>query len=87
MLFTLARPKLPNLTGRRPMPDLHDYMTTEDAAKALGFHIESVRRMLRDRELDGMKVGYMWFVAKKSVAEYKKQTEGLGKFDPRRGNH
>jgi len=76
----------PNLSGTYPMPDLKDYVTTEEAAKALGFHIESVRRMLRDKELEGLKVGYMWFVAKKSVAEYKKQTEGLGKYDPRRGN-
>ncbi len=70
-----------------PMPELNDYMTTEEAAKALGYHVESIRRMLRDKELDGIKASATaWLVSRKSVAEYKKQTEGMEKFDPRRGN-
>jgi excisionase family DNA binding protein len=68
------------------MPDLTDYMTTEEAAKALGFHIVHIRRMLREKDLEGKKVGQMWFVHKRSVSDYKKRTEGLEKFDPRRGN-
>jgi len=68
------------------MPDLTNYMTTEDAAKALGFHIEHIRRMLREKDLEGMKIGSMWFVLKKSVVGYKSQTEGMDKRDPRRGN-
>ena len=61
-------------------------MTTHEAADMLGYHIESIRRMLRDRELDGIKWGKSWFVLRESVNEYLKQTEGMSKFDPRRGN-
>ena len=68
------------------MPDLKDYMTTEEAAKALGFHIAHVRRMLRESDLEGAKLGPGWLVLRRSVAEYKKMTEGMDKRDPRRGN-
>ena len=44
------------------MPDLTDYMTTQEAAELLGYHVENVRRMLRDEELDGVKWGKSWFV-------------------------
>lgn len=73
-------------SARSIMPDLTDYLTTEEAAKALGFHIVHIRRMLREKDLEGKKVGQMWFVRKQSVSDYKKRTEGLEKFDPRRGN-
>ncbi|MBN2549941.1 MAG: helix-turn-helix domain-containing protein [Anaerolineales bacterium] len=68
------------------MPDLADYMTTQEAAAKMGYHLESVRRMLRDQELRGIKWGREWLVLRKSVEEYLKRAEGLGKFDPRRGN-
>lgn len=68
------------------MPDLNDYITTQEAAEKLGYHVESIRRMLRDEELDGMKWGKSWFVLRESINYYKKRTEGMAKFDPRRGN-
>jgi excisionase family DNA binding protein len=68
------------------MPDLADYMTTEEAAKKLGFHIDHIRRMLRLGDLEGLKIGPTWLVARKSVAQYIKATEGMDKRDPRRGN-
>lgn len=68
------------------MPDLTDYMTTNEAAEQLGYHVEHVRRMIREGDIKGQKVGNMWFVFKPSVSEYKEKTAGLGKFDPRRGN-
>ena len=68
------------------MPDLADYMSTEEAARKLGFHIDHVRRLLREGDLEGVKVGITWLVSRKSVDAYLKETEGLGKFDPRRGN-
>jgi len=82
MAFNLTRSKSSTLK----MPDLKDYLTTEEAAKALGFHVEHIRRMRRDGDLEGLRVGQMWFISKKSVTDYKKQTEGFSKFDPRRGN-
>ncbi len=70
----------------RPMtPDLAEFMTTEEAAKKLGFHVIHVRSMVRDGKLKGVKVGPTWLVSRKSVDEYKLKTDGLSKFDPRRG--
>ena len=68
------------------MPDLADYMTTQEAADKLGYHVVHVRRMIREGDLQGLKVGNMWFVRKQSVDEYIKANAGLDKFDPRRGN-
>jgi excisionase family DNA binding protein len=71
---------------RTTMPDLANYLTTQEAAQQLQFHIEHVRRMLREGDLDGKKIGYMWFVTKESIDRYLKETADLSKFDPRRGN-
>lgn len=84
--MALAITKHNQTTPHPAMPDLNDYMTTEEAAKALRFHVESIRRMLRDKELEGVKLGPGWLVSRKSVTNYKRRTEGMGKFDPRRGN-
>jgi len=51
-----------SLLTSETMPDLADYMTIQDAAKKLGYHVESVRRMLRDKGLDGVKWEKSWFV-------------------------
>jgi excisionase family DNA binding protein len=69
------------------MPDLADYMTTQEAADLLGYHVHHVRRMLREGDLEGQKVGYMWFVSKESVDIYRKEAAQFpSKFDPRLGN-
>lgn len=70
---------------RRKMPDLADYMTTEEAARKLVFHVISIRRMVRDGKLKGLKVGPVWLVSKASVDEYLKANKGMSKNDPRRG--
>ena len=68
------------------MTNLGDYVTTGEAARILGFHVEHVRRMLRNNDLEGIKVGQMWFVLKKSITKYQEATDGLNKYDSRRGN-
>lgn len=68
------------------MPDfLSGYLTTQEVADLLGFHIKSVRHMLTQGTLEGKKVGNMWFVSKQSVDNYVKNTRDLSKTDPRRG--
>ena len=52
------------------MPDLSDFVTTEEAARMLKFHVEHVRRLLREGDLQGAKMGTAWLVLKKSVEEY-----------------
>jgi len=69
---------------KKRMPDLADYMSTEEAAKRLNLHIETIRGFLRDKTLDGLKVGRSWIVSKKSVQSYIDKTSGMNKFDPRR---
>ncbi len=75
---------LPQLASP-PMPDLADFMTTKEAAKKLGFHINSIQNMLRRGILEGVRVGgKTWLVSKQSIERYLKQTAGMSKNDPRR---
>lgn len=68
------------------MPDLNEFMTTDEAAKALGFHVQSIRNMIRTKKLEGRKIGgKTWLVTKKSVKDYLEDTSGMSKNDPRRG--
>lgn len=70
----------------RPMPDITEFMTTQEAAQALGFNVKSVQNMLRAGRLKGQRVGgKIWLVSRKAVEDYKKQSEGMSKRDPRRG--
>ncbi len=69
-----------------PMPDLVDYTTTQDAASKLDLHVITVRRLLREKELDGLKVGRTWLVSKASMQAYQKRTQGMNKHDPRRSS-
>lgn len=67
------------------MPEIGEYLTTDEAAKKLGFHVISVRQMLRSNKLFGIKVGNVWLVSKASLKEYQEKTAGMEKNDPRRG--
>ncbi len=81
MPYTAAK-----IASLHTMPNLADYLTTQEAATKLGFHVDHIRRMLRTGDLVGLKVGQMWFVSKASIDKYRKATEGMDKYDPRRGN-
>jgi excisionase family DNA binding protein len=70
------------------MPDLADYMTTEEASKKLGFHVKSVARMAREGKLEFIRIGKSILVSRKSIEAYLKATDGMDKRDPRRNvNH
>lgn len=66
------------------MPDLNEFMTTQEAAEKLDFHVKSIPKMLRDKILEGERLGRDWLVYKKSVDAYLKKTKGMSKTDPRR---
>lgn len=66
------------------MPDLAEFMTTQEAAKVLGFHVKTIPMMARNKTLDGIRFGRAWLVSRKSVQEYLKKNEGKSKNDPRR---
>lgn len=66
------------------MPDLAEFMTTEEAAKKLGFSVVSVRNMVYKGKLESIRFGRSLLIPKKSVQEYSDKTKGLDKHDPRR---
>ena len=68
----------------KTMPDLNEFMTTAEAAKALGFTVASVRQMVFKKKLKSMKFGRSLLIPKKAVREYVEKTRGMSKNDPRR---
>jgi excisionase family DNA binding protein len=66
------------------MPDLADYMTVQETAEKLGFHVDHVRRMRRQGVLEAFKIGSTWLISKASVDQYLASTAGTGKHDPLR---
>lgn len=65
------------------MPDLTEFMTTQEAAEKLGFHVKSIPKMVRDNVIEGVRFGRAWLVSRKSVDEYLKKTKDVGKRDLR----
>ena len=66
------------------MPDLAEFMTTEEAANKLGFTVESVRQMVFKKKLESTRFGRSILIPKKAVSEYLEKTKGMSKNDPRR---
>lgn len=83
-LFAPAEQFKRRKTDHQPMPDLSEFMTTQEAAEILGFHVKRIPTMVRNKTLDGIRFGRAWLVSKKSVDEYLKKTTGMSKNDPRR---
>ena len=68
------------------MPDLLDFVSTERAAEILSLHVVTIRNMIRTKKLEGVKIGgKTWLVSKKSIDDYRIETEDMSKNDPRRG--
>jgi excisionase family DNA binding protein len=66
------------------MPDLNEFMTTDQAAKKLGFTVASVRQMVFKKKLESTRFGRSILIPKKAVEEYLEKTKGMSKNDPRR---
>jgi len=64
------------------MPDLTNYVTTEEAALELGFHVNHIRRMVRRGDLKIQRVGRMIFISLESLKEYKDKTKDFDKHSP-----
>jgi excisionase family DNA binding protein len=50
------------------MIDLQSYVNVRDAAKQIGIHEESLRRLLRQGSPNGAKIGGQWFISKEQLA-------------------
>jgi excisionase family DNA binding protein len=66
------------------MPDLSDFLTTEQAARELGYTTQSVRNMVYRHALPAEKFGRSLLIPKKAILEYKKKNAGLPKNSPLR---
>lgn len=64
------------------MPDLTNFVTTNEAAEELGFHVNHIRRMVRRGDLKIKRVGHMIFISTESIKAYKDQTKGFDKHSP-----
>lgn len=66
------------------MPDLAEFMTTQEAAEKLGFNARSIPYMIKTKTLEGVRFGRAWLISRKSVQDYLDKTKGMSKNDPRR---
>ena len=82
-MINLRKSRLQSPT-QNTMPDLAEYMTTQEAALKLGFHVKRVPTMVKNNTLQGIRFGRVWLVSRKSVQEYIEKTNGMSKNDPRR---
>ena len=67
-----------------PMPDLAEFMTTQEASKKLDLTIRAVTRLVTSKKLEGIRVGRMHLISRKSVKSYLDKTKDMSKNDPRR---
>ena len=62
--------------NKKTMPDLAEFMTTEEAAEKLGFHVQSIRNMIRTNKLAGLKIGgKTWLVSKRLCKNISKRRQ------------
>jgi excisionase family DNA binding protein len=80
MIMTVTRV----INKNSSMPDLSEYMTTQEAAGRLGFNIKSVRNMIYNGTLEAIRFNRTLLISRKSVNDYIARTAGMSKTDPRR---
>jgi len=61
------------------MMDLQNYINVREAARQIGIHEESLRRLLRQGSPPGVKIGGQWFIDKERLALF------TGTYDARTG--
>ena len=58
--------------------NLADYITSEDASESSGYHVNYIRRLLRQGKIKGRKFGNVWFIERVSFQEYLELVDQLG---------
>ena len=66
------------------MPDLAEFMTTQEASEKLDLTIRAVTRLVTGKKLEGIRVGRMHLISRMSVKSYLDKTKNMSKNDPRR---
>ncbi len=54
-------------------------MTTQEAVKKLGIHVIYIRKMLKEKKLNGIQWGKSWFVSKKGLKNFSNQQQAWAK--------
>lgn len=67
-----------------PMPDLAEFMTTQEASEKLDLTIRAITRLVTSKKLEGIRVGRMHLISRVSVKSYQDKTKDMSKNDPRR---
>jgi excisionase family DNA binding protein len=57
---------------------MEDWITTAEACKLSGYHVDHVRRLLRSGEVKGRKWGSAWQVSRQSLKDYLKRMKQQG---------
>ena len=52
------------------MPDLEEFMTTQEASEKLDLTIRAVTRLVTSKKLEGIRVGRMHLISRMSVKSY-----------------
>jgi excisionase family DNA binding protein len=68
----------------RVIPDLNKFISTEEAAEKLKYHVEHVRRMMREGSIEGVKIRRTWLVRRVALDGYMKHKANMAKHDPPR---
>ena len=66
------------------MPDLEEFMTTQEASEKLDLTIRAVNRLVANKKLEGIRVGRMHLISRVSIRSYLDKTRDMSKNDPRR---
>lgn len=74
------------ITHLRTIIDGMEYVSVEEAAQITGYSEQYVRRLLRQKRVNAVKKGPMYWIELESLKEYKREMDVLGreKHDPRR---
>ena len=66
------------------MPDLEEFMTTQEVSEKLDLTIRAVNRLVANKKLEGIRVGRMHLISRVSIKSYLDKTRDMSKNDPRR---
>lgn len=62
------------------------WITTEETAELLDYHVERVRQLAREGKLEARKFGHVWLIDHDAAHELAERLKSYSKRDPRRGS-
>jgi hypothetical protein len=65
------------------MPDLNEFISTEEAAEKIKYYVEHDRRMLRGGSIEGVKISWTWLVKRPALDGLLKHTSRVAMHGPR----